>query len=150
MDIEEGKALHGVQLLPIRHQIYSGWNDRIAFRRLTGIDDKKRESMCHDLLHFRKEVQGRPYEKNVLDLIWSTFDPKSIDVFRNDVEDISSLFCSELVAAAYQRMGLLNKTKVSAEYTPDDFSSDRDSELELIPGCKLEPEVYVELRLPQP
>ena len=149
VDIESGKALQGAQLLPIRHQIYSGWNDLIAFRKLTGIDDKKRESMYHELLRFRKEVEGRLYEKNIFDLICSSADPQKIDFFRNNNEDLSSLFCSELVAAAYQRMGLLDRTKGSAEYTPDDFSSDRDSELKLISG-RLEPEVYVELKLPEP
>ena len=65
----------------------------------------------------------------------------------NDKEDLSSLFCSELVAGAYKYMGILNTMKPSSEFTPDDFTSDRDSELVLNFG-RLEPEVYVELKHP--
>jgi hypothetical protein len=37
-------------------------------------------------------------------------------------EDLSSLFCSELVAEAYQKMGLLTEQLPSNEYIPKDFS----------------------------
>ena len=65
----------------------------------------------------------------------------------NDKEDLSSLFCSELVAEAYKQMGILDTTKLSSEFTPDDFTSACDSELMLNFG-RLEPEVYVELKRP--
>ena len=140
-----------MQLLPIRHLVYSGSYDRIAFRRLTGITAKKREEMCKELLRFRKEVQGTPYEKNFLHLIGAAFDSveELFGFFKNAKEDLSSIFCSELVAAAYKRMGLLDnkKAKVSSEFTPDDFSSARHRELSLEFG-KLDPEVYVDLRHP--
>ena len=150
IDIESGKVLQGVQLLPIRYQLYSGWNDRIAFRRLTGINDEKREELYKMLLHYRKEVQGTPYEKSKLDLIRSSFDFNEdfLTFLNNEEEDLSSLFCSELVAEAYKRMGVLNTTKLSSEFTPDDFTSARDSDLPLSFG-RLEPEVYVELKRPQ-
>ena len=44
-------------------------------------------------------------------------------------EDLSSLFCSELVAEAYQRLGLLPKPPQglpSNEYTPRDFAKNID------------------------
>lgn len=138
-------------MLPIRFQLYSGWNDRIAFRRLTGIDDESREEMYKELLHFRKEVQGRPYEKSKVDLAFSSLDFKEeyLTFLHNSDEDLSSLFCSELVAEAYQRMGLLNTAISSSEFTPDDFTSARDSKLSLNFG-KLDPEVFIDLNLPQP
>lgn len=61
--------------------------------------------------------------------------------------DLSSLFCSELVAEVYKRMGILNTMKLSSEFTPDDFTSVHDSEFVLKFG-RLEPEVYVELKHP--
>ena len=38
------------------------------------------------------------------------FTDNFLSALRNDEEDISTLFCSELVADAYQESGLLSKT----------------------------------------
>ena len=150
VDIESGKVLEGVNLLPIRYQLYSGWNSCIAFRRLTGVSDEQREEMYKKLLQFRKTVQGRPYEKSKINLILAAFDfsERFLTFLNNEEEDLSSLFCSELVAEAYQRMGVLDSKKSSSEYTPDDFSSARDDMLTLKCG-RFEPEVYVDLNRPQ-
>ena len=147
VDIESGKVRKGVELVPLSLKVFSGWYNRVAVRRLTGIDDKQRAEMYEQLLLFRKEVQGRPYEKNTIELILSAVDAqeKYLSFLRNTHEDLSSLFCSELVAEAYKRMGVLNTTKYSNEFTPDDFSSARDSALKLNFGT-LEPEVYIELK----
>lgn len=147
VDVESGKVRRGVELVPLRFKVFSGWYNRVAVRRLTGVSQQQREEMYEQLLQFRKEVQGRPYEKNKIELILSAIDAqeKYLSFLRNTQEDLSSLFCSELVAEAYKRMGILNTTKISNEFTPDDFSSARDSHLSLNFG-KLEPEVYVELK----
>lgn len=133
--------------MPLYRKVFSGWYDRVAVRRLTGVDEKQRQEMYEQLLLFRKEVQGRPYEKNTVELILSSIDAqeKYLSFLRNTHEDLSSLFCSELVAEAYKRMGILKTAKFSNEFTPDDFSSARDSELELNFG-RLEPEEYIELK----
>lgn len=145
--MESGKVVRGVELLPLRHQIYSGWYERVAIRRLTGVDDEKRTQMYKNLLKFRREVQGRPYEQSDLELIRSGLDFQEdyLSFLRNTSEDLSSLFCSELVAEAYKRMGILQTDKLSNEFTPDDFSSARDDKLTFNFG-KLEPEVYIELK----
>ena len=145
VDVGSGKVRKGVELLPLTHKIYSGWYDRVAIRRLTGVDSDKRAQMYQDLLAFRKEVQGRPYEKDLIELILSSIDvqEKYLSFLRNTQEDLSSLFCSELVAEAYKRMGLLTTNKLSNEFTPDDFSSAQELQLNF---GKLESEVYVELK----
>ena len=145
VDIESGRVRRGVELLPLRHKIFSGWYNRVAVRRLAGISPEKRAEIYEELLKFRKEIQGRPYEKDKVELILSSIDIQEgfLSFLRNKQEDLSSLFCSELVAAAYQRMGLLGEEKLSNEYTPDDFSSARN--LQLKHGY-LEPEVYIELK----
>ena len=147
VDIESGKVRKGVELLPLRDKIFSGWYDRVAIRRLTGIDDEKRTQMYEDLLKFQREVQGRPYEKNTLELILSAIDfqEEYLAFLRNTKEDLSSLFCSELVAESYKRMGLLETKKLSNEFTPDDFSSKNDKILDLKCG-KLEKEQFIELK----
>lgn len=109
--------------------------------------------MTQQLLQFKKELGERPYEKSKLQLIRSALDfhQDYFTFLKNEHEDLSSLFCSELVAAAYQHMGLLefDKTlenyKTSNEYTPDDFTSHRDEKLRLKYG-KLEKEIYIEMK----
>ena len=61
-------------------------------------------------------------------------------------EDLSSLFCSELVAESYQRMGLLSSASSalpSNEFTPKDFSSDGKPPLKLLKNAKLAKEIFV-------
>ena len=71
-----------------------------------------------------------------------------LSLFQNTHEDLSSLFCSELVAAAYQRMGLIKNDRPSNTYTPDDFSSARDASI-LNEGVELGSETYIELKWPR-
>ena len=82
----------------------------------------------------RKELRGRPYEQNYAELFKSAYDFMS----GANEEDLSSLFCSELVAEAYQQLGMLKNQKPSNEYVPADFSSLR--ELNLVKG-KLDEEI---------
>ena len=108
-----------------------------------------------------KKFQRRPYEKNQLDLIMSAvdYDDKYLDFLRSHEEDLSFIFCSELVAHVYQELNLiggdstcntllyyflLDKTRLSSEYTPDSFGS--HCPLKLNYG-HLEPEVYIDMRL---
>lgn len=153
VDIETGKVTQGIELLPLKEKVFSGWYSRVAVRQLKNITDKEREDMTKHLLDFKKELGERPYEKKKLELIRSALDfhEDFLTFLKNEEEDLSSLFCSELVAAAYQRMGLLEldteaeKYKTSNEYTPDDFTSSRDEELNLKYG-ELGKEVYVEMK----
>lgn len=147
VDIETGKVRSGVELLPLKNKIFSGWYDRVAIRRLTDIDKDKRDKMYIELLKFMKEVQGRPYEQSKMELILSAIDfqEEYLSFLRNTKEDLSSLFCSELVAEAYMRMGLWSRKKLANEYTPDDFASKSDLINPLEFG-KLEKEEYIELK----
>ena len=152
VDIETGKVTQGIELLPLKEKVFSGWYSRVAVRQLH-ITDEQREKMTANLLEFKKELGERPYEKSKLELIRSALDfhEDFLTFLKNEEEDLSSLFCSELVAAAYQRMGLLEadttaeKYKTSNEYTPDDFTSSRDDELNLKYG-ELSNEIYVEMK----
>lgn len=149
VDIETGKVTQGVELLPLKEKVFSGWYSRVAVRQLN-INDEEREKMTTHLLEFKKELGERPYEKSKLELIKSAMDfhEDVLTFLKNEEEDLSSLFCSELVAAAYQRMGLLpydHEAKTSNEYTPDDFTSSRDKELNLKYG-ELSKEIYIEMK----
>lgn len=101
------------------------------------------------MLRLRKEWRGKKYEKNTIQLCLSAISPnnKYLSIFQNTHEDLSSIFCSELVAAAYQRMGIIKKDHPSHTYTPDDFSSERDSDF-LCEGVEFSEEIHIELKWP--
>jgi len=87
-------------------------NSTLGVRRLTV---GRTSEMKKSLKKFIKEVDGRPYKQNWMDLVraWQG---------SNTAEDLSSIFCSELVAAAYQRMGLMSAEVPSNNYVPADFA----------------------------
>ena len=145
VDIETGRVTQGVELLPLEVKIFSGWYGHVAIRRLKGLTPERREEIGKKLMEFYDEVSGRPYEQSKMELILSSlkFIEDALPFLKNRKEDLSSLFCSELVAAAYQHMGLLSKDKPSHSFTPDDFSANRP--LELTEGT-LSEQVYIDLR----
>ena len=57
---------------------------------------------CYEMPLFteRVEVKGRPYNMSITELMRAAYGT-------NESEDLNSLFCSQLVAKAYQRMGAL-------------------------------------------
>jgi len=114
-DALDGTSKRGVQtvLLSERLRAYDG---DVAYRALVNppCDEESREA----LRRFRLEVRDRDYETSKLELLRAEWDGP----FGQNQEDLSSLFCSELIAEAYQRMGLLGNDPPSNEYTPRDFS----------------------------
>lgn len=121
-DVESGHARRGVQLVPLsaRVQQYEG---EIVYRSLLGVE--LQASDVQRLMALRKRIGRRPYEKSRLAMMAAAWDGP----FGHVPEDLSSLFCSELVAAAYQALGLIRngrKDKPSSEYVPADFSEARE------------------------
>ncbi len=131
-DLESGNLLKGVQIVPLSQRI-ALYNGGISIRKLTIGRTKKRIA---SLVKLRKELRGKKYEKSNLELIRSAYDGP----FGHNTEDLSSLFCSELVAEAYQAMGLLPDDKKSEdykpsnEYTPADFSYKKRKYFHLLKG----------------
>ncbi|WP_257297113.1 YiiX/YebB-like N1pC/P60 family cysteine hydrolase [Endozoicomonas sp. YOMI1] len=121
-DLESGVPRKGVQLVPLSNRVqkYSG---DISVRQLKGCDLP--ENSLRMLMELRKELRGKEYEKSKIELFKSAYDGP----FGHNKEDLSSIFCSELVAEAYQRLGLVTEEKPSNEYTPADFSEKRMKKL---------------------
>jgi len=122
-DLTSGIRRKGVQLVPLssRVQKYGG---NIAVRQLKGGDLPL--NAVGKLMKLRSELRGKEYEQSKVELIKSAYDGP----FGHNSEDLSSIFCSELVAEAYQSLGLLTEEKPSNEYTPADFSEKRMKELQ--------------------
>ena len=123
-DIETGKAHKGVRLVALSERIQT-YEGEVSIRLL---NVERRPEMLESLNRLRRELKQRPFETDVLELIKSAWEGP---LGQNET-DLSSLFCSELVAEAYQCMGLLSKRKPSNEYTPRDFSE--KGRLELLRG----------------
>ena len=132
-DVETGMPSLGVRLVPLSQRI----GGEVAIRRLENVVLSQED--IDKLSALRVELRGRPYERNPVELFKSVWD---LPFGRNE-EDLSSVFCSELVAEAYQALGLLPEEQPSNEYTPADFSSERF--IPLLKGATLGPEEFVEV-----
>jgi hypothetical protein len=125
-DAIDGKTKRGVQLVLLSDRLRN-YEGKTSIRHIENFEVS--ESDYLKLMKFREKVRNRPYEKDKLELIKSAYDGP----FGDNEEDLSSIFCSELVAEAYQTIGLLKKPPKglpSNEYTPMDFSDVKDLELE--------------------
>ena len=133
LDLDTKTPRKGVQLVPLSLRVEDYPGD-IAVRQLRDVTFDK--EALRQLMALRREFAGREYEQNKIELIRAAYDGP----FGRNAEDLTSLFCSELVAEAYQRLGLLGEEKPSNEYTPADFSADR--RLELLKGS-LDEEIFL-------
>ena len=119
-DVTDGTMKSGVQLLDLSERIQT-CDGPVAIRTL---NQPITEKMFEALTDFQRTVKDRPYEKSMMELFRAAWDGP----FGKNKENLSSIFCSELVAEAYQAMGLLQcDTKGGApsnEYTPKYFSEE--------------------------
>jgi hypothetical protein len=124
-DIETGVRTKGVQLVALSQRLQD-YDGEINLRQL---NKKLSDAQFNKLADCRKQLSRKPYERSEAELLKAAYD----GLFGNSKgEDLSSLFCSELVAEAYQCMGLLDdwpKGLPSNEYTPLDFSEKRGIKL---------------------
>ena len=132
-DVIDGTLKSGVQLLNLADRLRTCVAD-IAIRSL---NEPITSDMNGALLNFRETVRNRPYEQSMLQLFRSAWDGP----FGQNQADLSSIFCSELIAGAYQAMGLLpcntSGGQPSNEYTPKYFSE--QGPINLLGGYSLGP-----------
>lgn len=134
-DFHTGRPVQGVRLVMLSEYVKK-YDVDVAVRHLSV---ERTAKMLEGLMRFRKKVRGRPYEEDMVELIKAAYDGP----FGQNVEDFSSIFCSELIAETYQKMGLLSGKIPANEYTPGDFASDAKNRLNLLKGAKLNKEVYL-------
>lgn len=132
-DLRSGRAVRGVQLVPLSDRVRT-YDGAIAVRRLEGVNLGRLDER-QKLAEIRGELRGRPYEKSMLELAAAALEGSN-----GGSEDLSSLFCSELVAETYQRLGLLPGGIPSNDYSPADFSA--ASGMRLLKGA-LGPEIVL-------
>ena len=135
-DADTGKLTKGVQRVELSERLERCFSKgyEISVRPLS---ETLTDDMILALNNFRHKVSGRPYEKDKIELLKAAYE----GILGDNKEDLSSLFCSELLAEAYQNMGLLTEKVPSNEYTPNDFSTERSLRLEL--GYSLNNEIAI-------
>jgi len=136
-DIESRAPTKGVQLVPLSQRIAT-YEGEVTVRRL---NKEISDGMHTKLSGARKELSRKPYERSQIELLKAAYEGIG---GASSGEDLSSLFCSELVAEAYQAMGLLPEYPAglpSNEYTPIDFSDRRP--LKLLKNYSLGAEVAI-------
>ena len=118
MHIWEATPKHDVnlRLLSCRIDEVHMRGGEVAIRKLVGVRTTDKE--LTRLEELRDDLKGLPYETDELELIKSAYDGP----LGENKEDLDSVFCSELVAEAYQCLGLLSNEIPSNELTPRDFS----------------------------
>ena len=89
----------------------------IVCRRFQEYQGEAKVLWNHEALEaFMLEVQGLPFTLDANNMIRANYQ-------LNKTRYSDSIFCSELVAEAYQRAGIFTKNRLSSNYTPNDFSS---------------------------
>lgn len=113
-DVETGVARTGVMVVNLSARIaqYSG---RCAIRRVNGPRPASRLEALQELYG---KINHRPYEESTLELVRAAYD----GWWGTNREDLSSIFCSELVGESFQALGFVSEKIPSNEYTPVDFS----------------------------
>ncbi|MCG8427708.1 MAG: hypothetical protein MI754_10175 [Chromatiales bacterium] len=133
-DAVDGWQKKGVQLVLLSDRLRT-YRGEASIRHLKGVSITNEKYKA--LMAFRKKMRNKPYEKSELELIRAAYDGP----WGHNEEDLSSIFCSELVAAAYQELGLLSKDLPANEFTPKDFTEEKS--LKLIGRATLGKEIPV-------
>ncbi len=108
----------GVQIVSLRDRILT-YKGEIWIRRLHGFDfNTKRKQQLN---HFIAEHKGKHYEKNMFEMLGSSCR------WIYNRPDMSTIFCSELIAALWMTWGILSTGLPANEYTPADFAIRPDS-----------------------
>lgn len=94
-------------------------NAKVAIRRA---NVERTEEFNRTLFDFVDEVNGRPYKNDWIQLVRAAYNA-------NEEDDLTSLFCSQLIAAAYQRLGMISMDVRSNNFLPSDFANNFQGEL---------------------
>jgi len=132
----------GSQMLPWRRWLReecarNGPGYFLVWRRLQGLNPDRHEK----LLQLVRDLRHTTYETRKLEMVCAL--PRL-----NREEHSESMFCSEMVAYAYKRAGLLSDSVIATNVTTADFSSlygGRHAVDRSLTGCTLAPDVHVVL-----
>ena len=112
-NVDTGMPRKGVQLVSASDRI-AQYPGQVFVRRIHNAD---MAPYMPTLRKLRRELNGRPYEQDMAEIIKAAYDGP----YGKNTENLKSLFCSEFVAEMWQAAALLGP-KPSNEYIPEDFA----------------------------
>ncbi len=120
------------------------WNDlyhKVEYRKLYCTRSRDFISTLED---FVKQTIGKRFKINATKILRKKCESDTAEVIKDD----KTYFCSELVASAYKRLGLLDKDLAASKYWPGDFSSEDQSRgVKLLNGSKFSEEFLIDFTL---
>ena len=115
-DIDSGKIMAGVGLVSLSDRL-AAHEGRACLRQIQQCSEEDRLAVA---LAWREETRGRAYQRiGAGELLRAAYDGP----FGANKEDLSTVFCSELVAEYHQRLGVLPAEPPSNEYTPANYAA---------------------------
>lgn len=141
----------GVYLYPLFTRLYSYYaiqGREIVIRRLK--TKEPRSEMQQQVESFVKSVLGQK-PPSVEEMVMAVLKQgPALNAFLSHLrgskeieDDLSSLFCSKLVAAVYKHVGLIGPDRTLGDFLPKHFSSQYDSYVDMQNGAKLGPEITI-------
>jgi signal transduction histidine kinase len=140
-DIGQKAPKSGPQLVPLADRLRTYETNVYAVRFLKVL---RPPHMQRDLLRYFSEVHRLPFPRD-LAVIGRVTGARLFPRWLRWMKPFKSVFCSELVAESYIRMGLLPPFPPAASYTPPDFSAER--KLPFLRGASLGTEISI--RMPE-
>lgn len=128
----------GAQLVSMQERIKTYDSDVYALRRLKYSRDENTLKRLYDFIY---EVHRLPFP-NDLQIIKRIIKGKLFKFLFRKRKRFKNIFCSELIAESYIRMGLLSENPPSSGYLPTDFSSKK--QLAFLKDASLGPEIFME------
>jgi len=149
-ETQDKRAGGGTQLFPLRRWMECCCHDYtdnylVVWRKLKRPDHfhgKPDLELFPAFFKFMLEMSKRSYEHSRVQLMFSA-------IHTNKKEDLSTIFCSELVAASFKNMGLFAPDTNSNNFVPRDFTSDErldGKDIKINNGYTLDKEVRFRFR----
>ena len=135
--ILEATSLEGVQVLLWTDFLKFKWHlmySRLVYRPL---EYERSGKMLRELELFIREVRGMQFQLSAAKLMGKS----------SDSEAQKGYFCSELLATAFKRCGLLRAETVASKYWPGHFSTEKRLELQ---SARLGEELQIDFEPPDP
>lgn len=120
MNDVRGFAKNGVVLTELIKTVEQNYSGMIGLRKLVKpLNEKQLATLNETFL----ELDGRPYESGLSGL-WELWKSAQDTFTSPNTEALGRIFCSELIAELFMRLGYIEKTPTtpSNEYTPEDLA----------------------------
>lgn len=112
VDTVLGEAVRGVQVVSLIDKL-GAYEGTIALRRLE--IDVRPETLDEEIREIASMWRYRGYKDFTVNLLLDLFSP------RRRPQRVDRMFCSELVAEVYKRLGVMCRATRSSRYVPGDF-----------------------------